>query len=769
MTMNKLLIVDDDTGMCETLSEIFKENGYSITIVRTGKEAISKVKQIPFNVALIDIKLPDMDGTALLKEFKRMYAEMGCIIITGNASLQNAVIALKEGAIGYFVKPLVIEDVILRVEEAFDKQRLQRELRESEERYRGMVETSTEAIVSINEEGVIIQWNKAASRIFGYIKNEVMGKPIDILVTEEYKCSIIKGLKRFIENGEYKLIGEETEVEGLRKDGTVINVELSLSALKTEETLVFTAIMRDTTKRKLAERALKESEERFQQLFDEAPVGYHELDKEGRIVKVNRTELDMLGYTEEDMIGRHVWDFIVERDTSREAFKVKLEGAMKTGEAFERTYIKKDGTTLPGIIVDRLLKDKEGRIAGIRSTIQDISERKKLEEQIRQSQKMEAIGRLAGGLAHDFNNMMTAVIGYSELLLNRLAKNNPLRQEIEEIKKAGERATSLTNQLLAFSRRQVIKPEVLSLNALIANMERMLRPLIGEDIDLVIVLDPGLGPVKADPGQIEQIIMNLVVNARDAMPEGGKLIIETANVELDSTYALRHLAVQPGPYVMLAVSDTGRGMDKETQSHLFEPFFTTKGPGKGTGLGLSTIYGIVKQNSGNIWVYSEPGKGTTFKVYLLRAEEAVESIKKGKGAVKIPRGSDTILLVEDEDMVCDLACRVLLESGYSVLVAHNPGDAIKICERHGGPIHLMVSDVVMPNMNGRDLAKKLASIRPEMKVLYISGYADSTIIQHGDLESGVAFLQKPFTQSALTQKVRKVLDGEMNYKTENPS
>jgi PAS domain S-box-containing protein len=517
--------------------------------------------------------------------------------------------------------------------------------------------------------------------------------------------------------------------------------------------------------RKRAVEALREIEERFRQIYDEAPVGYHELDKEGRIIRVNRRELEMLGYKEEELLGRPVWKFVVEEEMTRQVIMAKIAGDVSFHETFERTYRRKDGTTLPVLIEDRIIRDKKRRIAGIRSMIEDITERrraeealKKSEEQLRQWQRVEAIGRLAGGVAHDFNNLLMTIKGCSELLLGGLDPHDARREEVEEIRKAAERATALTRQLLAFGRRQVLQPQVLDLNEVVANMDRMLQRLIGEDIQLLTVLDPELWSVKVDPGQIEQVIMNLAVNARDAMPGGGKLTIETANVVLDEEYALRHVAVKPGPCVMLAVTDNGCGMDKETQSHLFEPFFTTKNKGEGTGLGLSTVYGIVKQSGGNIWAYSELGHGTTFKVYLPRVEEGVKAYRPKVAPTVPPGGPETILLVEDEEAVRTIVSKILQNKGYTVLEAHHGHEALQICKDYEGPIHLMVTDVVMPHMSGRELAERLTFLRPELRVLFMSGYPDNAIVHHGVLGAGTAFLQKPFALSALECKVRELLD-----------
>jgi signal transduction histidine kinase len=380
------------------------------------------------------------------------------------------------------------------------------------------------------------------------------------------------------------------------------------------------------------------------------------------------------------------------------------------------------------------------------------------QDQLRQAQKMEAVGRLAGGVAHDFNNLLTAITGYSDLLMSDLAEGDPRRADLEQIKHAADRAAGLTRQLLAFSRRQVLQPRVLDLNVVITDVEKMLRRVIGEDIDLVTIPGSALGRVKADPGQLDQVILNLAVNARDAMPEGGKLTIETANVELDGAYALRHIAVRPGPYVMLAVSDTGCGMDAEILARLFEPFFTTKEVGKGTGLGLATVYGIVTQSGGSISVYSEPGRGTTFKMYLPRVKEAVETRVVVASPDTPVRGSETILVVEDEEAVRSLARLVLERKGYTVLEARHGTEALRVSERHEGPIALVLTDLVMPGLGGRELAGRLATVRPDTKVLYMSGYTDNAIVHQGVLDAGAAFLSKPFTPDALARKVREVLD-----------
>jgi signal transduction histidine kinase len=409
--------------------------------------------------------------------------------------------------------------------------------------------------------------------------------------------------------------------------------------------------------------------------------------------------------------------------------------------------------------LERRVQERTAELAHTNEKLaNEIAERKQLEEQLLQAQKMEAIGRLAGGVAHDFNNLLTAIIGYSQLALQRIPPDDPLRHDLDEIRKAGERAATLTRQLLAFSRKQVLQPKVLDLNAVVADTSKMLHRLIGEDIRFRTILDPAIKRVKADPGQIEQVLMNLAVNARDAMPDGGSLSIETANVYLDEEYARHHVEVQPSHYVMLAVSDTGCGMSSEILSHIFEPFFTTKEQGKGTGLGLAMVYGIVKQSGGHIWVYSEPGKGTTFKVYLPWAEEAAASEKSAaQQSALLPTGTETILLAEDDAQVREFASRVLSELGYKVIEAINGEQALKEAEQ-ATKIDILLTDMVMPYIGGKELSEKLRAIRPGIKVLFLSGYTENKILHQGMLDGDVAFLHKPFTPGELARKVREMLD-----------
>ena len=504
----------------------------------------------------------------------------------------------------------------------------------------------------------------------------------------------------------------------------------------------------------------------LQTLSENAPFGMVMIAKDGTFEYINPKFRELVGYDLNDIPNGKTWFRKAYPDPTYRHHVIStwindLEG-LKSGEKRPRTFTVtcKGGTEKIINFIPVQLETGENLIA-----CEDITELKRaeeekavLQEQLRQSQKVEAVGCLAGGIAHDFNNLLTVIKGYSQLSSIELKEGDPLRGNIDEIQNATDRAASLTRQLLAFSRRQVMEMKVLDLNTLLRDLEKMLRRVIGEDIEMVIQLAEDLGRVRADVGQIEQVIMNLAVNGRDAMPNGGKLTIETANVELDEFYARSHVDVKPGHYVMFSVSDTGVGMTPEVRERIFEPFFTTKEKGKGTGLGLSTSYGIVKQSAGNIWVYSEPGKGTTFKIYLPRVDEPPEEIRKEVLKEELPRGNEAILIVEDEEEVRKLAGKILERQGYRILEASQGDDALRISERHGGPIDLILVDVIMPGMSCSELAKHLKSPHPKMKVLYMSGYTDNAIVRHGVLEKGVNYIQKPFTMEGLARKVREVLD-----------
>jgi two-component system cell cycle sensor histidine kinase/response regulator CckA len=563
-------------------------------------------------------------------------------------------------------------------------------------------------------------------------------------------------------------IGEDTAVEAMRAGAHdyVLKDKLRRLTPAIEREL---RECKERAARRQAEDALRESEARFRRLAESGLVGIVIAETSGSIMDANDTFLRMVGYSRDDLRSGLVnWAGMTPPEW-RHMNAGAVEGLRTHGVAgpWEKEYLRKDGTRVPVLVGVATLDGARNISVSI-----DLTERKQAEtararaedalrhseEQLRQAQKMEAVGRLAGGVAHDFNNVLSVILTYSELILGDLRSGDPMRDDMGEIQKAASRAAGLTRQLLMFSRQQVTEPKVIDLSEVLIGMDNMLQRILGEDVELVSVVDASIGRVKVDPSHIEQVILNLVVNARDAMPTGGKLTIETADVLLDENYAQNHLPAKPGPHVMMAVSDTGTGMDRETQKRIFEPFFTTKEVGKGTGLGLSTVFGIVQQSGGNIWVYSEPGQGTTFKVYLPRVDAEVDVLRP-EAAPATLRGTETVLLVEDEEQVRTAVLNILQRQGYRVISAQHAGEALLLCERHPGAIDLLLTDVVMPNMSGPGLAKRLAATRPDMKVLCMSGYADDSIVRHGVLETGVAFLQKPITPASLARKVRAVLDG----------
>jgi PAS domain S-box-containing protein len=550
-------------------------------------------------------------------------------------------------------------------------------------------------------------------------------------------------------------IGEETAVTALKSGAQDFIVKHRMARLvPAVERELREAEARRT--RKATEQALHVSETRFRRLAESGVIGIVVGDVAGPVVDANEAFLTMVGYTRDDVVAGVVDLNAMTPPEWAHANAAAVEHLKGRGfsRPWEKEYIRKDGTRVPALVAVASLDGTQTMSISL-----NLSERKRLEDQVRRSQKMEAIGTLAGGIAHDFNNLLSVILTYTGLILDGLPQGDSTRADLEEVKKAGDRAADLTRQLLAFSRQQMLTPRVLDLNQVVLGMERMLKRLLGADIQLSLLTAQTVGKVHADPGQIEQVILNLVVNARDAMPEGGNLSVETENVELDAEYAAQHIDVAPGPYVMIAVTDTGVGMDGSTLAHIFEPFFTTKEKGKGTGLGLSTVFGIVRQSGGHLWVYSELGRGTTFKVYIPRTDRRVDAPSASSPPPATLRGPETVLIVEDEDQVRAVMRAVLRRYGYNVLEAGNGGEAFLICERYTAKIHLLVTDVVMPRMSGRELAERLGPMRPEMKVLYVSGYTENSIVHHGVLDAGVAFLQKPITPEALARRVRELLDG----------
>lgn len=647
------------------------------------------------------------------------------------------------------------------------RKRAEEALRENEDRYRDLTENMNDLVQTVAPDASFVYVNRAWRETLGYSAEEAR----KLLLWDTIHPDSLDHCKGIFER---VLAGENVEcIEAklMTKDGKTIDVEGSANCrFAGDKPVVTRGIYRNVTEQKMAEKARRESDERYRDLVETTDNLVQSVDPDGTITYANRAWQEILGYSKQEIQQLKILDIIHpdSRAHCMEQFQQVVAGE-------DTKNVKAKFVTKEGKVVDvegsASCRHVNGKPISTYGIFRDVTERNKLENQLQGAQRMEAVGKLAGGVAHDFNNILSVIMSFGGFAYDALDKRDPAREDIQQVLDAAQRANRLTRQLLAFSRRQIVEPVVLDLNSVVADLEKMLRRVIGEDIEMLTVLHENLGRVKADRGQIEQVFMNLAVNARDAMPTGGKLTIETTNAELDNEYFLkRGVEMPPGSYVVLSVTDNGIGMNEEVKQHIFEPFFTTKKEGKGTGLGLSMIYGIAKQNKGCVWVYSEPGQGTTFKVYLPRIEDM-----EVQAAAYLPtpislKGSETILLVEDDRAVRIAAQRMLGKAGYRIVEADSGGNALVATEQHEGPIHLMVTDVVMPRMSGRELAMRLAGVRPEMRVLYMSGYTDNAIVHHGVLEPGTIFLEKPFTEESLLKKVRLALDAAVKeaFREEKP-
>jgi two-component system cell cycle sensor histidine kinase/response regulator CckA len=633
-------------------------------------------------------------------------------------------------------------------------QRIRRKWMRREELFRLISENAADLIAVVDMEGNRIYNSLSYRRVLGYSAEELRNSSSFEQIHPEDR----ERVKQAAEEARRSGVGRPMEYRFRHKDGTWRDLESTASVIRNSkgepENLVL--VNRDVTERKRAAEALQRSETDFRLVVRDAPYGIFRANMLGKLLMVNPALQKMLGYESQDeLLAVNLAIGIYRHPTEQQ----KINDLFLRNEHFKDIEIewkRKDGAFITVRCSGWTVKGESG--TDMEVFAEDVTERRVLERQLRMAQKMEAVGRLSGGIAHDFNNLLGVIIGYIQVMQRTLVPGQPSYEYAEQIEKAGKRAVALTRQLLAFSRQQVLEPVVLNLNTLVSEMEKMLPRLVGEDIQLTSILDSAIGQVKADPGQIEQVVMNLAVNARDAMPDGGKLTIQTANVELDAAFAREHPGSVPGQYVMLAVTDSGMGMDPETQAQIFEPFFTTKGRDKGTGLGLATVYGVVKQSIGYITVESELGKGALFKIYLPRVEQSVATKTESSPAPPTARGSETILLVEDAEALRKLAYMFLRDNGYQVLTAADGTEAQQVAEQSPGPIHLLLTDVVMPGINGRVLAERLAARHPAMKVLYMSGYTDTFIVGHGVLEKGIHLLHKPFTEEVLVRKVRELLD-----------
>jgi PAS domain S-box-containing protein len=632
-------------------------------------------------------------------------------------------------------------------------------LRESEERYRRLVELCPDGVL-VQSNGRIAFVNLTGTALLGAERPQsLVGALLLELIHPDLRDETEARLAEL--DGGRRVGVFETRI--VRLDGGVLDVEVAATPFPHQGKPAAQIVIRDVTGRKDAEAALRRQSEFIRAITDSMGEGLYVIDRSGRVSFMNPASERLLGWTREELLHRDLHQMTHYRKPDGAPLarsECALHQAMDSGATIRRedSFIRKDGSILPASAISSPLTSSTGEIVGAVIVFHDVTERRALEEQLLHSQKLEAVGRLAGGIAHDFNNLLSVVSGYGEMVLIGLEDDEERRGRVLEILRAADRATALTRQLLAFGRRQIIEPRNLDLNAVVIDVERMLHRLIGEDVQIGTKLAGNLGRIKADPGQVEQVLINLAVNARDAMPKGGKLILETSNVVLDEDLVRGRLDVVAGPYVMLSVSDTGIGMDQKVKEHLFEPFFTTKEAGGGTGLGLATVHGIMKQSGGHVWVYSEPGWGTTFKLHFPLVPSPETLPAESTPVAEALGGSETILVVEDDDLVRSLIREFLTSMGYIVILAADSGEALKVATERPQEVHLLLTDVVMPGMSGWDLVDRVAAIAPHIRVLFMSGYSDESVASRGILEDGLAFLQKPFSRQSLSAKVRMVLD-----------
>lgn len=744
-----VLIVEDDPGIAELERGRLEEAGYRSVVALTAEDALRALGGGEIDLILLDYRLPDgVNGLDFYARMKEAGYDVPVILVTGFSNEATVIQALRVGVRDFVTKSIeyldYLPDAVGRVLQQV----------RSENQLTSIISSARDAIISTGPDRRIVLFNPAAESMFRCPAAEALGRSVTNFIPDE--------LDSAPGNPDTLTLSQRLRAgtKGVRTGGEEFPLEASVSRGKVNGRRFYTIVVRDVTERHRLEEERATLLARLELHIERMPLGYLLFDADLRVTDWNPAANKIFGFGKSEILGMGPpFQKILPPSEQKQADEVILR--IRSGDMAAHAVSKnltKDGRTITCEWYNTPLMSEDGRFTGLLCLVQDISGRKLLEEQFRQAQKMEAVGQLAGGVAHDFNNLLTIITGYSDLLLEGLPPGDPSGELLGEIKKAGERSAGLTRQLLAFSRQQVLAPRILDLNAVVTDTEKMLRRLIGENMKLSTALAPGLGAVRADAGQIEQVLLNLAVNARDAMPTGGRLTIETRNVELDDGYAASHSDVRPGPHVLLAVSDTGCGMSPEVKSRIFEPFFTTKGPGKGTGLGLATVFGIVKQSGGHVNVYSEVGVGTTFKVYLPRTEESAEVVGTRSGLRAPPRGTETVLLAEDEDGVRALTQHILTACGYTVLEAVDGDEAMRVAAGHHGPIHLLVTDVVMPGPGGNQVAEKLREQHPQLRVLFVSGYTDDAVIRNGILHEKVNFLQKPFTPFALAQKVRDALD-----------
>ncbi|GAB4362538.1 MAG: hypothetical protein Kow00128_02320 [Deltaproteobacteria bacterium] len=789
-----ILVADDDSESRYLLVATLASEGYLVEEARTGREALVKARTNPPDLIVSDILMPEMDGFTLCREIRRdpVLHRVPFLFYTATyTDERDQELALRIGADRFLCKPqdpdrflaevrqmvstvrerapgepsppdgdpgtlrLYSERLVAKLEKrTLDLKRERDERRRAEEElelFRDLVDRSTDAYFVVDPEtGRFLDANGSFAETLGFSREELLGmRVMDI----EARLPDPGAWRRHV--AEVRRKGA-MRLEGLHraKDGGSVPVEVNVRCLTLRGKEYLVAVARDLRERIEAERAMRESEERYRTLLEEIGEVVYATDERGTFRFLSPAVLAVTGYRPDEGVGRTFLDFVHEEDRERILRRYR-EIPTWIGDPEEFRILTRGGKVRWIRATSRAVREG-GRITGYRGIFRDITEEKSLEEQLRHSQKMETVGRLAGGVAHDFNNMLSVILGYADLLLLRTEEGHPARKPLEEISRAAQRSMELTRQLLAFARKQVIAPKVIDLNLKVAGLMDMLGRMAGENIELVFRPGADAGRIHVDPSQIDQVLANLVVNARDAIEGQGTVTVETGRAILDEEYCALHVDTLPGEYAILAVSDTGPGMERHILDRIFDPFFTTKEAGKGTGLGLATVYGIVRQNGGNIHVYSEPGRGTTFRIYFPASHGEIENEPDADPAALT--GTETILLVEDEEQILRLAEKVLTGYGYRVLAARSPDEALARESAFGEPIHLLLTDVVMPGMDGKTLADRLRGKRPGLETLFMSGYTADVISRQGVLEPGIAYLQKPFSPKQLAARVRETLD-----------
>ena len=742
----RVLLIEDNPGDARLVREGLRDAGaHGVTVDHVGtiRAAIAKLEEGEYEVILLDLNLPDGDGLDSVVTLHTAFPQPAIIVLTGLDDEVTAMRAVREGAQDYLVKDSATGHLLVRaMRYAIERRSAIDALQRREEHFRSLIENALDMITIVQRDGTIRYASPSHERVLGHRAEELVGTNMLALVHEQDAESVAAALGHASRElaFEYRVrhhSGTWRHVESFARD---------LTGVAGVHGIVLNS--RDVTERHNFEERLRVANQTVRAVLQGSPLAICATDTEGRVRTWNRGAQKMFGWAEWEVLDRKLTELVSFHSPSSSARLSGHDGA----SGFDARCRRRDGKTIDVEFWSELLRDASGNVTGTVDIFADVTERKQLEQQVRHSQKMEAVARLAGGIAHDFNNLLTIITGYTHMMLARTGDNHPDTEDLRQMARAAERATELTRQLLAFSRKQLVNTRVLDLGEVIGGIEPMLKRVVGPSIEILSSVEPGVKAVRADPGQIEEVILNLALNARDAMPGGGTVAIEVKNTEISEADRGGSL-LAPGRYVVLSFADTGDGMSPEVMSHVFEPFFTTKPAGKGTGLGLSTSYGIVRQNGGDILVESRPGEGTTFTIHLPRVDEAPDEPGERARPLEV-YGSETVLLVDDDEPVRGVLESMLRRHGYKVLSAGSADEALRHCDGHNGLIDVMVTDVVMPRLDGPTLARQIRAKRPEVRVLYISGYSGSKPPQ---LAGNEAFLEKPFTPEALAASIRAIL------------